>query len=115
MGRLVFEKRRNGRIISIIMQSFHNFARFLGIKTTLEEVETFFMGIVYETVQYREKNNISRNDFMDLLIKIRNSKKLNENDHETVMGGLSMEELAAQVFYCNIQLVLIRFTWNYFP
>lgn len=97
MGRLVFEKRRNGRVISIIMQTFHNFARFLGIKTTLEEVETFFMRIVYETVQYREQNNVSRSDFMDLLIKIKNGQKLNETDAETT-GGISMAELAAQAF-----------------
>lgn len=98
MGRLVFEKRRNGRVVNIIMQTFHTFARFLGIKSTLEEVEKFFMGIVYETVQYREQNNVSRNDFMDLLIKIKNSKKLDETDTETA-SGMTMEELAAQVYF----------------
>lgn len=102
MGRLVFEKRRNGRIVGIIAQTFHNFARSLGIKLTLEEVETFFMGIVYETVQYREANNVSRNDFMDLLIKLKNSKKLSDTDNETV-DGISMKELAAQVFVCLIE------------
>lgn len=81
------------------MQSFHNFARCLGIKTTLKEVETFFMGIVRETVQYRETNNVSRNDFMDLLIKIKNSKKVNDTDSESMEGGITMEELAAQVIF----------------
>lgn len=79
------------------MQTFHTFARYWGIKTTLEEVEKFFIGIVHETVQYREANNVSRNDFMELLIKIKNSKKPNENDAESMGGGLTMEELAAQV------------------
>lgn len=98
MGRLVFEKRRNGRVINIMMQTFHNFSRFMGFKTTLQEVENFFMGIVNETVQFREANNVSRNDFMDLLIKIKNSKKSDETDSET-MGGISMDELAAQVIF----------------
>lgn len=93
MGRLVFEKRRNNRVASLIIQSSHNLARLVGFKTTLEEVERFFMAIVHETVQYRETNNVSRNDFMDLLIKLKNSK----NQSET-LGGISMNELAAQVY-----------------
>lgn len=105
MGRLAFEKRRNNRIVSLIMQTFHNFARFMGIKTTLDEVERFFMAIVYETVQYREANNVSRNDFMDLLIKLKNSKKLTETNDSETTGGISMNELAAQVCFCHMILI----------
>lgn len=78
----------------------------MGFKTTLQEVEDFFMGIVYETVQFREANNVSRNDFMDLLIKIKNSKKHDDSDAET-MGGISMEELAAQVIFWYSDLSLL--------
>lgn len=95
MGRLVFEKSRHNQIITILLQSFRELGRLLKMKTTLEEVEQFFIGSVRETVEYREKNNVTRNDFMDLLLKIRNGKKLNESDTET-LSGLSINELAAQ-------------------
>ncbi|KAJ6642416.1 putative cytochrome P450 6a14 [Pseudolycoriella hygida] len=89
MGRLVFEKRTNGRVIGTILHLFHDFARAMGVRITLPEVEKFFMRIVFETVQYREKNGVQRNDFMDLLIKMKNSDATDR---------LSMQELAAQVF-----------------
>jgi cytochrome P450 family 6 len=66
--------------------------------------------MVEETVNYRERNNITRNDFMHLLIQIKNKVKLEEdndrleqNDHGTLEKnsseeGLSMNSLAAQAF-----------------
>ena len=39
--------------------------------------------MVEETVNYRERNNITRNDFMQLLIQIKNKVKL-EEDNETL-------------------------------
>lgn len=50
----------------------------------------FFLRIVYETVEYRETNHITRNDFMDILIKLKNYK--NSAD------GLTLNEIAAQAF-----------------
>lgn len=49
----------------------------------------FFVNIVRKTVELREREHIKRNDFMDLLLKLR----------DTEQGeGLSLEQLAAQVF-----------------
>jgi cytochrome P450 family 6 len=39
--------------------------------------------MVEDTVNYREKNNITRNDFMQLLIQIKNKVKL-EDDNESL-------------------------------
>ena len=36
--------------------------------------------MVEETVNYRERNNITRNDFMHLLIQIKNKVKLDEDN-----------------------------------
>ncbi|KAG4065109.1 hypothetical protein HA402_007506, partial [Bradysia odoriphaga] len=97
MGRMVFENHFNGRIITIFMQTFQELSRFLRLRVTSEEVERFFIGSVRETVRYREENNVTRNDFMDLIIRIKNGEKLNENDSDSI-GGLSMNEVAAQAF-----------------
>lgn len=68
-------------------------ARFFGIKALRDEVSEFFMNVVRSTIDYREKNNIERNDFMDLLIKLKN--KGNDSELST---GLTVNEIAAQSF-----------------
>lgn len=39
----------------------------------------FFCSVFQETIAYREKNNVKRNDFVDCLIKARNDLVLNDN------------------------------------
>lgn len=93
MGRKAFEEPRYRASISFLIGSFKNVSRFLGLKITREDVLTFFMKVVRETVDYREKNHISRNDFMDILIKLKNKKS-----DEDGLGALTIEEIAAQAF-----------------
>ncbi|XP_059225704.1 cytochrome P450 6a8 [Stomoxys calcitrans] len=52
----------------------------------------FFIRVFRQSLEHREKNNLRRNDFMDLLIDL---KKQHENDEEM---PLSLEMLAGQVF-----------------
>lgn len=70
-------------------------------KFTNPEVEEFFLSIVKQTVEYREKNNIERNDFMQSLIQLKNqgyvSVDKEENVEQEVMK-LNFLELAAQAF-----------------
>lgn len=40
----------------------------------------FFVGAVNDTIQYREKNNVQRNDFMQLLIELKNKGKIEDSD-----------------------------------
>ncbi|XP_025831659.1 probable cytochrome P450 6a14 [Agrilus planipennis] len=77
------------------------------LKITNSEVETFIMNIVRETIEYREKNNFARNDFMQLLMNLRHQEiKLNsstETDDSVdqlayYQNGLTLEEVAAQAF-----------------
>jgi hypothetical protein len=47
--------------------------------------------MVEDTVNYRERNNITRNDFMHLLIQIKNKGKLyedNESLEQNILGTL---------------------------
>lgn len=69
-----------------------NLARKCHVKTTPDNISKFFIGVVHDTVEYREKNQISRNDFMDLLIKLKND---HQADKENV---ITFNELAAQAF-----------------
>jgi len=63
--------------------------------------------MVEETVNCRERNNITRNDFMHLLIQIKNKVKLDEDNQsleQNVLGTLensSSEEGMYRVSSCT--------------
>lgn len=97
MGRRSLVEQRHGRFVIAFMASFIDLAKKLHFKQTPEDIEHFFMRIVRETVEYREKNNIRRNDFMDMLIDLKN-KKLMKSEHGDELTNLTLEEIAAQAF-----------------
>ncbi len=90
MGLKVFQLPRNSFLRQILAVTYPNLARKLKIKTVRDDVHEFFMSIVKDVVEYREKNNIKRNDFMDLLLQMKNG--------EILENKLTVEEIAAQVF-----------------
>ncbi|XP_075217468.1 putative cytochrome P450 6a23 isoform X2 [Lycorma delicatula] len=54
----------------------------LRVKITPKEREDFFFKVVHDTVEYREKNNVKRNDFLDLLIQLRKGQLELDDEHE---------------------------------
>lgn len=94
MGKKVFGKPRNTGVKSFLMLTFKDAARRLRMKSHHDDVTEFFLGIVRETIEHREQNNIQRNDFMDLLIEIKNRGSLDGTEVEKV----TIEEIAAQAF-----------------
>jgi cytochrome P450 family 6 len=73
-------------------------------KMTHSDVEKFFLKVVRDTVEYREKNNIFRKDFMHLLIQLKNRGSVTDDDKVTDDNGkikekaLTLNELSAQAF-----------------
>ncbi|XP_058820811.1 probable cytochrome P450 6a23 [Topomyia yanbarensis] len=90
MGRRHFEDPRN-RMKDIMCMVAPRISRFLRLKQVIPELADFFTAVVRETIDYRVKNNVSRNDFMDLLIAMMKS----ENSE---LGPLTFNEIAAQAF-----------------
>lgn len=88
MGQLAFRSPRHKMLALTLMRSYSQIARFLRMKRVRDDVAEFFIGVVRETVQYRQTNGINRNDLMDLLIKLKNE----ETD------GLTVEEIAAETY-----------------
>lgn len=56
--------------------------KYFNIKSFSDEVTDFFVNVVKETLEYREKNNIERKDFLNLLIQLKKKIDINENDDE---------------------------------
>jgi len=109
-GRKIFEPSLRNSILSFIAQTVPKLLSMLKLNILDPSISKYFRNMVEETVNYRERNNIKRNDFMHLLIQIKNKVKLDEeidflehNDHGTLDNnsseeGLSMNCLAAQAF-----------------
>lgn len=62
------------------------------------------IAIVEKTIEYREKNNVTRKDFIQCLIQLRNTGKINVDDNlwevETAndnLKSMTIEECAAHV------------------
>lgn len=89
MGKKFSSSPKQSIIVEILLNSFKTIAKSMGVRVQHKDVGDFFLDIVKETIAYREKHNIERNDLMSLLIKL----KYSENDAEK----LTINEITAQV------------------
>ncbi|XP_054270759.1 probable cytochrome P450 6a13 [Macrosteles quadrilineatus] len=51
------------------------FAKFLGITALGKDMNNFFLNLSKATIEYREKNGVKRNDFVQLLINLRQQEE----------------------------------------
>ncbi|XP_054740137.1 cytochrome P450 6a22-like [Anastrepha obliqua] len=90
MGQRAIVENRHVKFIDTLIEAAPKLARALGMRKLPQEVHDFYMGIVHDTVAYREKNQVARNDLMQILMELK-SKSAKD-------GGLTMNEIAAQAF-----------------
>lgn len=83
-----------------MIRSFPPLAKLFGFGVFTSGVTKFFQRVVRETIEYRENNNITRKDFLQLLIQLKNNGQLDgeEKAHNILGMALTMEEAAAQAF-----------------
>jgi hypothetical protein len=58
----------------------------LKIPNVPSDISKFFMKVAEETVGYRETNNVTRNDFMQLLIQLKNHGYLETDNQDNEKG-----------------------------
>jgi cytochrome P450 family 6 len=63
-------------LVNLLCPQLSTYYKFRFIE---QEVEDFLVKVVHDTVSYRENNNVTRNDFLDLLIQLRNKEKEGSN------------------------------------
>jgi cytochrome P450 family 6 len=106
-GRKIFKPSLRTSIISFIVVTIPSLLRVLKLRLLDPNISKYFRNMVEETVNYRERNNITRNDFMQLLIQIKNKVRLeedNESLEQNVHGNLenkSSEEGTYTVSSCT--------------
>lgn len=109
MGLKYFEPSLNQIISDFLTVFMPELSLKLKIKITPDDVEEFFMSVVKQTIEHREKNkDFERKDFMQLMIQLKNqgflSSDKNESDDEGTSEKLidtrklTFNEVAAQSF-----------------
>lgn len=69
-----------------------------------KDVTEFILDILRQSIDYREKNNVVRKDFFQLLMKLRKGEKIQENDDWNAKGvpndgeSLSLNDMAGQSY-----------------
>ncbi|XP_055585308.1 cytochrome P450 6a2-like [Uranotaenia lowii] len=97
MGCKAFQFTTWNLMKTFVAMQYRGLAKTLKIKLMEDDVERFFLDITKSTVKLREQSNVQRNDFLKLLLEIKNQGKLSD-DPNSGGEGLSMRELAAQCF-----------------
>lgn len=69
---------------------FFRILEVLRMSSLSTEFKTHMVNIVSDTMEYRERNNISRNDFIQLLMELRKTGKV--KGHENQMDGENTED-----------------------
>ena len=82
MGKRVIERSVGGNL----RRRLRHFPPFLlkllklfHVTVHPQEIINFFMGAVKDVIDYREKNNVVHNDFMQLLIQLKNNDKIEDD------------------------------------
>jgi cytochrome P450 family 6 len=75
-----------------------------------QEMINFFTGVVNDTINYREKNNVVRNDFLQLLIQLKNKGKVEDDGDiksEHVQDERAGKEVEENVGECITYAILM--------
>ncbi|KAL3280183.1 hypothetical protein HHI36_017683 [Cryptolaemus montrouzieri] len=103
-GRPLFHRDFLGNLKQLLLILMPNIMRKLNMRLLPKDVGDFFINVVKNNVEYREKNNITRKDFMHLLIQLKNRGKLVDDDKlvsENITDNentITLEEITAQAF-----------------
>ena len=95
-GRKVFEGSALMGILRTIMRLVPSLGRFAPFPP--KDVSKYFMKMVRNTVEYREKNDVKRNDFMKLLIQMKNNTLAVAEEEDIVkLSNLQEQDLKNNV------------------
>ncbi|MGL5405352.1 MAG: cytochrome P450 [Propionibacteriaceae bacterium] len=107
MGAKIFEPSLSNAARGLFALLAPNLFHKVKLRSVQRDVEDFIFSIVKQTVDYREQKNFSRNDFMQLLIQLKNQgyvsvDKYKDSSDESKSSNehknLTMNELLANAF-----------------
>lgn len=95
-GSKLFNQGKIRRLKITFATTFPDLGRLLGVRLNDKDVEDFYSNVVRDAIEYREKNKVTRNDFLQILIDL--NKKAIEEGGKHDGNSLTFEEITAQSF-----------------
>lgn len=92
MGRLILEPGFWNNVKFLMFMFFPRLCSFLKIGFGSAKVNDFFLRIIKEVVTYRDQNNVTRADFLQHLIDIKN--KGDEDDNDNISNGYDTKSVS---------------------
>lgn len=83
---------------AIFKQTFQGLSRQLRLPLFPRECTDYFMSLLTATVADREKNDVKRNDFLQLLLQLKNKGFLDGEVAGKEIEKMTLNEIAAQAF-----------------
>lgn len=80
---------------SLILFSFPKFSKFLNLRMFPKKIENFFFENVGGSIKYREENEVVRNDFLNMLLQLKNKGSI-DGEISKDSRKLSINECVAQ-------------------
>ncbi|XP_065214526.1 probable cytochrome P450 6a18 [Planococcus citri] len=110
MGRRIFETRWQGFVRAFFTNIPAWAIKFFGLESIDKKVTDYFTKIIKDMVKFREKNNISRGDFLDILIGMKNrskhTEKINKDQHEDVDFAKFMDQIGDKFVKNDVEMTL---------
>ena len=119
-GRKFFEPSLKQLFLGILSGIAPVVLDTLKLSTLDSDVTKYFRNMVQETVEYREKNNVKRNDFLQLLIQLKNKdvlddeEKTEDQNNETNTNTETAEGTCTpnRIMYINVTYCTGKFTFR---
>jgi cytochrome P450 family 6 len=77
-GKRIVEQSLMDTVVGLLYILVPSIPIFFKLPLTAKSVSAFFRKVVRETVEFREKNTVKRNDFLQLLIDLKEQKQQQE-------------------------------------
>jgi cytochrome P450 family 6 len=108
-GRKFFEPSFKRNFIRLLSSIAPVVLDTLKISTIDSDISKFFRNMVQETVEYREKNNVKRNDFLQLLIQLKNKVLLEDEQKTEIQNNETNKntETAEGTYNTNYKMCII--------
>jgi cytochrome P450 family 6 len=98
-GRRIFEPHFRQRLTSILNMLYPSLVYTLKLSFIPKDVGNYFRKMVNETVEYRENNSVKKNDFMQMMIQLKNKTLGTAEENDMNFVEKETEELKSNASF----------------
>jgi cytochrome P450 family 6 len=96
-GREIFKPSFKSKFLATVRFLLSSSGRLFSRSAHPNKIHNYFMNMVKETVEYREKNNVVRNDFMQLMIQLKNKTLGISEEDDIQLERLDLDDFKKNV------------------